>query len=117
MKKIRRNALCPCGSGLKYKKCCGANPFAKLAGLTPGIRMKGGVAYDPDVQGFIVIVHIWDNVACHGEPDQWRGSDVFSTEEAAMQYYTTVIRPALQRKMREMEQHHTGMFSVHRKLE
>jgi len=22
-KKIGRNAPCPCGSGLKYKKCCG----------------------------------------------------------------------------------------------
>jgi len=22
-KKIGRNALCPCGSGNKYKKCCG----------------------------------------------------------------------------------------------
>jgi preprotein translocase subunit SecA len=24
-KKIGRNAPCPCGSGKKYKKCCGAN--------------------------------------------------------------------------------------------
>lgn len=24
-KKIQRNDLCPCGSGLKYKKCCGKN--------------------------------------------------------------------------------------------
>lgn len=24
-KKVGRNDLCPCGSGLKYKKCCGAN--------------------------------------------------------------------------------------------
>jgi uncharacterized protein len=23
--KVRRNELCPCGSGKKYKKCCGAN--------------------------------------------------------------------------------------------
>ena len=23
--KIERNAPCPCGSGLKYKKCCGSN--------------------------------------------------------------------------------------------
>ena len=22
VKKVRRNAPCPCGSGLKYKKCC-----------------------------------------------------------------------------------------------
>lgn len=24
-KKIGRNDLCPCGSGLKYKNCCGKN--------------------------------------------------------------------------------------------
>jgi tetratricopeptide (TPR) repeat protein len=29
-----RNASCPCGSGAKYKKCCGARPPA-LAGLEP----------------------------------------------------------------------------------
>jgi len=22
-KKVKRNELCPCGSGIKYKKCCG----------------------------------------------------------------------------------------------
>jgi hypothetical protein len=22
MSKVERNSLCPCGSGLKYKKCC-----------------------------------------------------------------------------------------------
>jgi len=25
MPKVGRNDLCPCGSGKKYKKCCGAN--------------------------------------------------------------------------------------------
>ena len=25
MKKVGRNELCPCGSGKKYKKCCGSN--------------------------------------------------------------------------------------------
>ena len=24
-KKVGRNELCPCGSGLKYKNCCGKN--------------------------------------------------------------------------------------------
>jgi hypothetical protein len=27
---IARNALCPCGSGIKYKRCCGANAPPKL---------------------------------------------------------------------------------------
>ncbi|MCQ6278711.1 YecA family protein [Bacillus sp. EB600] len=28
--KVSRNALCPCGSGKKYKKCCGANEVISL---------------------------------------------------------------------------------------
>ena len=36
-----------------------------LSGLTPGMRMKGGVRYDPAVHGFVAIIHSWDNVACH----------------------------------------------------
>lgn len=117
MKKIRRNDPCPCGSGLKFKKCCGTDPLTKLAGLTPGLRMKGGVAYDPEKQGWVVIVHIWDNIACTGEPDEWRGQDVFQDEEVAMQYYKAVIRPALERKMKDMEQQHPKMFSRHQRLE
>jgi preprotein translocase subunit SecA len=27
--KVGRNDPCPCGSGKKYKNCCGANPAAK----------------------------------------------------------------------------------------
>jgi hypothetical protein len=30
MPKTRPNAKCPCGSGAKYKKCCGS-PDAKIA--------------------------------------------------------------------------------------
>ncbi|MDR1531135.1 MAG: SEC-C domain-containing protein [Clostridiales bacterium] len=30
-----RNAPCPCGSGLKYKKCCGAAPYPPSADGTP----------------------------------------------------------------------------------
>ena len=117
MKRIRRNDPCPCGSGVKFKKCWGTSPFVKLAGLTPGLRMKGGVAYDPERQRWIVIVHIWDNIACDGEPDEWQGADVFDTEDAAMQFYTTIIRPALEGKMKEMEKQHAGMSSMHRRME
>ena len=28
-KQIGRNSLCPCGSGKKYKKCCGGNVCEK----------------------------------------------------------------------------------------
>ena len=33
-KKIGRNDPCPCGSGLKYKKCCGRNEWAAKEGVT-----------------------------------------------------------------------------------
>lgn len=36
-KKIRPNKLCPCGSGLKYKKCCGNGNPATLNSLTRSV--------------------------------------------------------------------------------
>lgn len=29
IEKVERNAPCPCGSGLKFKKCCGKNMYYK----------------------------------------------------------------------------------------
>jgi len=115
-KKVGRHAPCPCGSGRKYKDCCGTGP-SPLAGLTPGLRMRGGVRFDPRAQGFIVIVHTWENAAGHGEPTEWRAPEVFPTEEAAMRAYTVTIRPALARLMAHVAQGHTGTTVVHRKLE
>ena len=63
------------------------------------MRMKGGVLFDPQVNGFIAIVHQWDNPDCRGEPQEWRYPEVFPTEEAALQYYRTSIRPALKQMM------------------
>ena len=94
-----------------------AKKSSQLKGLTPGIRMKGGVRFDPTVNGFIAIVHIWDNAYCHGEPDEWRSPEVFSTEDAAMQYYKTSIRPALERMMAKMAKGQAGGKFIHRKLE
>jgi hypothetical protein len=90
---------------------------SQLKGLTPGMRMKGGVRFDPTANGFIAMVHIWDNVYCHGEPEEWRSPQVFSTEDAAMQYYKTSIRPALERMMTEMASGKSGRKFIHRKLE
>jgi len=86
-------------------------------GLTPGIRMKGGIRFDPAVNGFVAIVHTWDNVHCRGEPEEWRSLEVFSKEEAAMQYYKTSIRPSLERMMAEMAKGHADGTFIHRKLE
>lgn len=33
--KIGRNAVCPCGSGKKYKRCCAGKPTAKYKGDRP----------------------------------------------------------------------------------
>ena len=104
MRKNRRNDPCPCGSGLKYKKCCGSNPSAKLDGLTPCIRMKGGVCFDPEAQGFFVIVHIWDNAMCLGEPQEWKYPKAFPTEDKAMQYYKLNIRPGLEQIERDVKE-------------
>jgi SEC-C motif len=87
MRQAGRNAPCPCGSGRQYTQCCGAKGSSVLQGLRPGMRMKGGVRFDPEAAGFMVIVHTWDNAAGHGEPTEWRTPEVFPTEEAAMQCY------------------------------
>jgi hypothetical protein len=68
-----------------------------LTRLKPGLRMKGGVRYDPAINGFWAIVHSWDNVLCVGEPQEWRSPQIFPTEDAAMQHYKTTIRPDLER--------------------
>ena len=98
---IGRNDPCPCGSGRKYKKCCAAKQ-EQLPGLKPAIRMKGGVAFDPEADAFRAIVHSWDNPDCEGEPDVWQSEQVFQSEDDAMFFYNTNIRPKLERFMREV---------------
>ena len=63
-----------------------ARKESPLKGLTPGLRMKGGVRFDPEVNGFFAIVHTWDNVYAYGEPEEWRTTQVFATEEEALAY-------------------------------
>lgn len=86
-----------------------------LPGLVPGLRMKGGVRYDPAVNGFVAIVHTWDNVLGSGEPQEWRASQVFPTEEAALHYYKTNIRPALEQMTSQLGKSSRGV--LRRKLE
>ena len=62
--------------------------------------MKGGIAFVPEVDGFIAIVHSWDNEHCLGEPTEWRSSRVFPTEGKAMRFYKKTIRPGLKKAMR-----------------
>ena len=117
MNKVSRNAPCPCGSGRKYKKCCGAEEQSHVDGLTAGIRMKGGVRFDEHSDGYVPIVHTWDNVHCNGEPTEWRAPKVFPTEDEAMNYYKLYLRPVLQRMMSKIENELSDGTLVHRKLE
>ena len=117
MNKVSRNASCPCGSGKKYKKCCGAEEQTHLDGLTAGIRMKGGVRFEEQAEGYVPIVHTWDNVHCDGEPTEWCSQKVFSTEDEAMNYYKLYIRPDLQRLMSKIENEVSDGILVHRRLE
>lgn len=82
-----------------------------------GMRMKGGVLFDPQANGFIAFVHQWDNPDCRGEPQEWRYPEVFPTEEAAMQYYKTSIRPTLKQMMADTSGKLPGTSFVYRELE
>ena len=122
MTAIGRNAPCPCGSGKKYKKCCGTKPVqaegsSEIEGLKPAIRMKGGVRFDPYSGGYIAIVHSWDNMECRGEPKEWRDPKVFPTEDEAMHHYKTTLRPSLEKLMTQLKKGHRGISTSHRKLE
>ncbi len=115
--RIGRNEPCPCGSGKKFKKCCGGKGETTTAGLAAAIRMKGGVSFDPATNAYRAIVHSWDNAECLGEPQEWQSAEIFESEDAAMSFYKTSIRPGLERLMAEASrQVKDGIFS-HRRLE
>jgi hypothetical protein len=122
METIGRNAPCPCGSGKKYKNCClpkdQAGPeLPNLANFRYALRMKGGVRYDPEAGGFVVIVHTWDNAECRGEPQEYRYEEVFAREEEALRYYKTKIGPKLIRFMEQNAAKSKTATFIHRKLE
>lgn len=94
-----------------------SKPWFHFDGLTTGIRMKGGVCFAEQANGYIPIVHTWDNVHCQGEPKEWRSPNVFATEEEAMKYYKSYIRPDLQRLMSKIENELSEVTTVYRKLE
>lgn len=88
-----------------------------LEGFKPGLRVKRGVASDPAGKGFVAIIHSWDNIDCKGEPLEWRTPTTFPTEEKAMAYYKTVLRPALARLMEDLSRGSTGITVKRKKLE
>jgi hypothetical protein len=114
---VGRNDLCPCGSGKKFKKCCAAKGETTTAGLEAAIRMKGGISFDPAANAYRAIVHSWDNASCIGEPQEWQSTKTFPSEDAAMTFYTTSIRPELERLVAEACRKVKDGASMHRRLE
>lgn len=94
-------------------------PTAKplMTGLRPGMRMKGGIRSNPEGPGYVVIVHVWDNVECRGAPEEWRFGAVFETEDEAMAYYLRTIRPELERMNAELTANESGRRVLRRRLE
>ena len=86
-------------------------------GLKPAIRMKGGIMFDPAARGYVAVVHSWDNAECRSEPEEWRDPKVFTSEEAAMHYYKSAIRPSLEKLMNQLKKSRRGVSGFHRKLE
>ena len=86
-----------------------------LTGLTPGLRMRGGVRYDPVGRQYYAVVHSWDNPLGVGAAQEWRSEQGFSTEAAAMSHYQTIIRPQLEELMHSFQQ--SSGRVMHRKLE
>ena len=114
---VGRNDQCPCGSGKKFKKCCAAKGGTTTAGLTAAIRMKGGVSFNPDANAYRAIVHSWANAECIGEPKEWQSAETFASEDAAMSFYKTSIRPGLERLMAEASRKVNEGTFMHRRLE
>ena len=117
MSQISRNAPCPCGSGKKYKRCCGSKKATNSHDLPAGIRMKGGIIFDEELNAYVPIVHSWDNIDCIGEPKEWRSQEIFSNENDAMNFYKAKIRPSLQRIMSKIEKESSETKVKHNKLE
>ena len=84
--------------------------------LGGAIRMKGGVAFDPQVNAFRVIVHSWDNPDCLGESEEWQSEETFQSEDSAMSFYKMEIRPGLDRLMKEIGSNN-GVTASTRRLE
>jgi hypothetical protein len=79
--------------------------------------MKGGTSFDPMLNAYHAIVHIWDNVECTGTPKEWVSNEVFDTEDQAMDFYKSSIRPGLEKLMREAIRDHKAATMSVRRLE
>ena len=78
------------------------------------LRMKGGVTFDPELEGYVPIIHSWDNIGGTGEPQEWRSNRIFRTEAEAMRYYKKKIRPWLKKTLRRVARKHSIEVSQRR---
>jgi len=79
--------------------------------------MKGGTSFDPTLNAYHATVHTWDNIECTGEPDEWNSNETFETDDEAMDFYKSNIRPGLEEMMRQATQEHKDMTMSVRRLE
>jgi hypothetical protein len=71
-----------------------------------GARIKGGTRFDPDLGGWIAIIHVWPNQEGTGEHVEYTDKCVFPTELMAMGHYQQKVRPAIdgmREKLAKME--------------
>lgn len=57
------------------------------------IRIKGGIGSDG--KQFFALVHLWDNEAGTGHPEEFRDSNRFNTSHEAMAHYIKKLQPTV----------------------
>ncbi len=82
-KKIGRNDPCPCGSGKKYKFCCGANTYGGTIIAFPGNQIENG---QEDFMGFMDKPNVPTEVS--EKLREAIGDRVFRSKEEAEQFFT-----------------------------
>lgn len=88
-----------------------------LPGLNAAIRMQGGIVFDTDTKAFRAVVHSWNNSECFGKQQEWLSTEIFPTDDEAMNFYKTKLRPGLERLMAEASRKSTEIVVTHCRLE
>ena len=81
MAKLSANALCPCGSGKKYKKCCAIFHKGALPGSALLLMKSRYSAYAAGQSGYIIKTTHPDNPDFNSDTKSWKESIMqFSNE-------------------------------------
>lgn len=65
-----------------------------------GVRVKGGVIWDPALKKWQAIVSVWDNMDCVGHPHDFVSGE-FDTEGEAMTHYRETALPGIMRVLND----------------